>query len=193
MKSQNNFDYILLRLLYAFKELKEEKNTTLILGAGCSLNSSDRDISTVGIMKQCLREHNVKGIDETNWYDLYSNFVNIVWEGKSQKERRKLLQKRLEGVVPSEGHKFLRKLIELGYINNIITTNFDMLIEDVCDGLTYNKKVGENEYIKIGDGSPVFNLIKAHGDLETGNLKFAPAELTSLSQELSDEIYSKTS
>lgn len=193
MNNKNNFDNVLLRLLYAFKDLKEEKNTTLILGAGCSLNSSDRDISTVGIMKQCLREHNVKGIDESNWYDLYSNFVNIVWEGKSPKERKKLLQKSLDGVVPSEGHKFLRKIIELGYVNTIITTNFDLLIENVCEGLTYNKKVGENEYVKIGDGSPAFDLIKAHGDLEVGGLKFAPAELTLLSPNLSDEIYRKTS
>ena len=52
---------------------------------------------------------------------------------------------------------------------------------------------GENEYVKVGDGSPAFDLIKAHGDLEVGGLKFAPAELTLLSPDLSDEIYRKTS
>lgn len=193
MENKNSFNNILLRLLYAFKDLKEENNTTLIIGAGCSLNSSEKDISTVGIMKQCLNEHCVKDVDKTNWYDLYSKFVNIVWEGKSQKERTRLLQKKLDGVKPSEGHKYLRKLIELGYINNIITTNFDMLIENVCEGLSYNKRVVNNEYIKIGEGEPVFNLIKAHGDIKTGELKFAPAELTSLPQKLVDDIYRKTS
>jgi NAD-dependent SIR2 family protein deacetylase len=128
---------VFLRLVYALKELKSCKNSTIILGAGCSLNSTSRDITTAGIMRQCLIEHKIK--DDVNlysWETLYQKFINVVWEGKAKAERELLLSKKLEGIVPSEGHRYLRTLVENEYVNTIITTNFDMLIEDAFEGLS---------------------------------------------------------
>lgn len=190
----NNPENVFLRLGYALRELKDYHNTTIILGAGCSLSSTSDDISTVGIMKSCLLEHNIsiKEIDAYAWEDLYKKFIDIVWEGKAQKERQFLLQKKLDNTEPSEGHQYLRILIEKGYIHNIITTNFDMLLEKTLNGLSYKKRVGNNDYKIIGR-EPTFNLLKIHGDLEEGEFRFAPHELMKLPENLCKDITAKTS
>lgn len=189
----NNPENVLLRLGYALRELKDYHNTTIILGAGCSLSSTSDDISTVGIMKSCLLEHNVpiKEIEAYAWEDLYKKFIDIVWEGKAQKERQFLLKKKLDNTEPSEGHRYLRILIENGYIHNVITTNFDMLLEKTFTGLSYRKRVGNNDYKTIGQ-DPLFNLLKIHGDLEEGEFRFAPHELMKLPENLCKDIMAKT-
>lgn len=188
---ENGLEGVFLRLVYVLRETKELKNSTIILGAGCSLNSTDRDISTWGIMKQCLLEHGVNNLDDIGWEELYRKFTNIVWNGKATEERRQLLKKKLSGLTPTEGHMCLRSLIEHGYIHNVITTNFDMLLEQTFKGLSYRKRVGSNPYYTIGD-NPKFNLIKVHGDLEKGNFRFSPDELTQLPKTLQKDIFQKT-
>ncbi len=179
------------RLYYALKEYKNKGGATLIMGAGCSLSSTQKDISTIGIMKDSLREHGIAIDDEEDWEDIYSKFIDVVWTGKSKEEQRDLLNKRLNDTTPTDGHKYLRALIREGYITNVITTNFDMLIEKVCEDMTYYKCTGR-DYIKIGNDSSIFYLLKAHGDLESGTLRFSPAELMKLPTNLSEDISKKT-
>lgn len=188
----SSLENVFLRLGYALRELKDYKNTTLILGAGCSLNSSNQDISTSGIMRSCLKEHGITDVEEYTWETLYKEFVNTVWQGKGTEEQKLLLKQKLGDSLPSEAHRILRKLIECGYIHNIITTNFDMLIEKALDGLSYRKRVGTNKYRVIGN-SPIVDIIKVHGDLEEGGLRFAPDELMKLPNSLGKEIMAKTS
>lgn len=182
----------LLRLNYGINKYKEHKCTTVILGAGCSLGATQRDISTMGIMKQCLAEHGYTDYDELTWENLYKKFINIVWQGKGQKEQEILLRDKLDNISPSEGHMYLRELVENGYVHNIITTNFDMLLEEAFAGLSYNKRVGDGEYKVVGE-NPSFNLLKVHGDLENGKFRFAPDELMNLPEELQKDITEKTS
>lgn len=189
--NKNNMENTFLRLSYALREYKDYHNTTIILGAGCSLGATDRDISTIGIMKQCLTEHGLDNCDDLTWDKLYSMFVNVVWQGKAQKERELLLKKKLDNIEPSEGHNLLRTLVKAGYIHNVITTNFDMLLEKTFCGLSYNKRVGENTYKHIGD-NPSFNLLKVHGDLEEGEFRFSPDELMALPKKLQKDITKKT-
>lgn len=190
----DNLENVFLRLGYALRESKRYQNTTIILGAGCSLSSTSRDISTVGIMKQCLIEHNLpeSEVNAYTWETLYQNFINIVWEGKAKKERELLLKNKLIDVEPSSGHMFLRELVKNGFINTVITTNFDMLLENAFEGLSYNKRVGSNQYQVVGD-APSFNLLKVHGDLEEGSFRFAPHELMKLPESLQQDIMQKTS
>lgn len=189
----DNLEKVFLRLAYALREYKECQNSTIILGAGCSLGATTRDISTMGIMRQCLVEHN-KPEDEVysySWETLYKNFINIVWEGKAKKEKELLLKSKLSDIEPSSGHMYLRALVENGFINTVITTNFDMLLEKAFDGLSYYKRVGDNEYTTIGD-SPTFTLMKVHGDLNGGEFRFAPSELSKLPENLQQDIFQKT-
>jgi hypothetical protein len=74
---ENGLEGVFLRLVYVLRETKELKNSTIILGAGCSLNSTDRDISTWGIMKQCLLEHGVDNLDDIGWEELYTKLAGI--------------------------------------------------------------------------------------------------------------------
>lgn len=188
----SNLENTFLRLGYALRELKKYKNSTLILGAGCSLNSSTKDISTVGIMKACLYEHGIKDANNYEWEMLYKTFVNVVWQGKGKEEQKLLLENKLNDVEPSSGHKNLRALVENGYIHNIITTNFDLLLEKTFEGLSYRKRVGTNNYKTVGK-KPIIDILKVHGDLEEGEFRFAPNELMRLPDSLRDEITKKTS
>lgn len=190
----DNLENIFLRLGYALRELKKYQNTTIILGAGCSLSSTSRDISTTGIMKQCLIEHNLpeNEVNSYTWETLYTNFINVVWEGKAKKERELLLKSKLLDVKPSGGHMFLRRLVENEFINTVITTNFDMLLENAFEGLSYYKRVGNDKYQIVGN-APSFSLLKVHGDLEEGSFRFAPHELMKLPEDLQQDIMQKTS
>lgn len=188
---QNNLEGVFLRLGYALREAKHIGNSTIILGAGCSLSSTKKDISTWGIMKQCLLEHGIDNIDNIGWEELYQKFINIVWQGKAPKEQEHLLKSKLNRLTPTEGHLCLRSLIEHGYIHNVITTNFDMLLEETFKGLSYQKRVGDGEYHIIGN-APSFNLLKIHGDLEEGKFRFAPHELVQLPMPLQKDIAEKT-
>lgn len=187
----NNLDNVFLRLCYALRELKLNKSTTVVLGAGCSIGSTTRDISTVGIMRECLVEHGVLDACSYSWEALYQNFINIVWQGKAKKEQEALLRKKLSGIEPSDGHRYLRMLVENGFISTIITTNFDMVLEKAFEGLSFRKRVGDGDYTVIGE-SPAFDLLKVHGDLDAGHFRFAPHELMRLPESLSKDIAAKT-
>lgn len=178
----------LLRLVYALEEYKDDKKTTLVLGAGCSLDSTENDISTMGIMKACLYDHQAVLKDENSWEEVYEAFINIVWTGKSTREKRALLNKHFQNMEPTNAHIIIKELIQKGYIHNIITTNFDLLIEESCKNITYFKKVGDEDFVKIGEGKALFNLLKIHGDLERGELRFSPSELKKLPNNLEEEI-----
>ena len=183
---------IFQRLYYALSEYRNDGGATLILGAGCSLASTSLDVSTIGIMKQSLYEHNEVIDNEMNWETIYKKFINTVWTGKTNNEKRRLLNKRFEDMQPTDGHRYLKNLVQEGYIHNIITTNFDMLIEKTFEGMSYLKASGNDEYIKVGNEKPKFNLLKVHGELESGQLRFSPFELMELPSNLSNEINEKT-
>ena len=188
----SNLESVYLRLCYTLRKSKFNNNSAIVLGAGCSLGSTPKDISTVGIMKECLMEHGFTDVHDCGWEKLYQNFTNIVWQGKTNKEREMLLGEKLSGIEPSDGHRYLRNIIVNGYISTVITTNFDMLLEKAFEGLSYIKRVGDDEYTTIGN-SPTFSLIKVHGDIECGKLRFAPHELTKLPESLHKDIFEKTS
>ena len=184
-----DYEKVFFRLIYS---LKENKNNTIILGAGCSLSSSSsNDVSFKGLMEKCLHDHGFFEIDRSDWYSLYKEFINIVWEGKGKREREELLKKVFTDLNPSIGYQHLRALVENGYISTIITTNVDMLLDKCFEGLSYRKRVGGNHYIVIGE-HPSFDLIKAHGDIENGELRFSPDELVKLPDNLQKDIAEKT-
>ncbi|WP_368228194.1 SIR2 family protein, partial [Blautia wexlerae] len=69
---------------------------------------------------------------------------------------------------------------------NIITTNFDPLIDKILENIPHRKIVGELTS-ELGD-NPKITFIKAHGDLKYGNLRFSPFELQKLPAELENKI-----
>lgn len=185
MKPDTHLNIIFNRLIDNI--LDNENNTTIFIGAGCSLTSSNNDITTYGIIKDIVKNHsqpNEKIAD--NWEDLYSKFVNEIWEGQGEQNKINILKGYFDNMKPSVGYENLRWLVENNYINSIITTNFDLMINKVLEGITYNLYVGTKQVQKFDKAK--LTVIKAHGDLEHGELRFSPKELNHLPEELKEKI-----
>lgn len=166
--------------------ITKKETLTVLIGAGCSLTSSSDDITTVGIITKLVRRYCPQDEIPQSWFELYKKFVNVVWQGQGELERIHMLESFFEHMVPSVGYQTLRWLVEQRYITNIITTNFDDMIDKALEGLSYHLIVGTHEE-DIG-ANPSFTLIKAHGDLKFGQLRFAPDELTQLPEALMARI-----
>ena len=89
-----------------------------------------------------------------------------------KKDKINLLKPYFNDLKPSEGYLAIKYLIEHGYVQNIITTNFDPLIDKILENIPHRKIVGELTS-ELGD-NPKITFIKAHGDLKYGNLRFSP-------------------
>lgn len=172
---------------------KKAGPVTLMIGAGCSLTSSPNDVTTYGIIESLVRQHTLDGNIPSAWNELYQSFVNNVWEGQGERNRIRLLEDSFADMKPSDGYQAMRWLVQKGYINNILTTNFDLMIDNVLEGLSYRLVVGSHEEIVGQETDPAITVIKAHGDLKHGELRFAPDELAKLPDKLSQEIHSLTS
>lgn len=186
----NNYSDIKIgKLIHQLKihQFCEEDGITLFLGAGCSLASSPRDISTWGIVKDIVQNHlgNDSEIPDT-WTELYKLFVNLAWNGLGKKDKINLLKPYFNDLQPSEGYLAIKYLVENGYIQNIITTNFDPLIDTILEKIPHRKIVGKYDVKNDNNSQIVF--IKAHGDLEYGGLRFSPYELQKLPLKLENII-----
>lgn len=177
-----------MRLIQSLKMNKTKNHgITVFIGAGCSLTSTNKNITTYNIVRSLVQQFSIDSCIPDNWKELYEIFVNTVWNGQGAEDRIQLLEDFFQDMEPSIGYQNLRWLLENGYINNIITTNFDLMIDQILDGLSYHLIVGDSEE-NIGDSPAQFTLIKAHGDLQHGQLRFSPSELSKLPNELSDKI-----
>lgn len=181
--SEHNQTGAFFRLVRTLRETKEGKRGfSAFIGAGCSLSSSQEDISTPRILERCIRENynpDFRFDNNDPWVNLYSTFVNSVWEPSAEFDRLEILSKYFVGLKPAKGYVFLRKLADAGFITDIITTNFDMLINEAFEDLAYFVQVGALPPRAIKGGSNI-RLYKVHGDIESGHLRFSPRELERL-------------
>lgn len=197
MNKYNSNDYnktsSFLRLVDTMKRAKENHRPfTLFIGAGCSLSSSIKPINTESLLLRCLQDHFDKNYQMPNsWHQLYQDFINYIWSNNGVEERREMLADYFKGLKPGIGYQNLKLLVEKGYITQIITTNFDVLINESLQGISYKLKVGESPVRSILGGSPVF-VCKVHGDIEHGELRFSPDELSILPENISNTIKSLT-
>lgn len=182
---ESHLDKVFLKLVRNI--LNKNNKVTIFIGAGCSLTSSNKDITTYGIIKDLVKTYKIENekVPE-NWIELYSKFVNDIWNGQGNQNKIQLLKEYFENMSPSIGYENLRWLAENNYIQNIITTNFDLMIDQVLDGLSYNLIVGTKDVRKVENAK--FTVIKAHGDLNSGELRFSPEDLNHLPNDLSQKI-----
>jgi len=187
--TEHNQTGTFFRLANSMRQAKENgRGFTIFIGAGCSLSSSSEDISTSKIIENCLKENfnpNYKTPD--SWEGLYRDFVNNIWAPCGNINKQEILKKYFLGLIPSIGYQNLRKLVEYGFITDIVTTNFDMLIDEALDNLAYTVQVGNLKPRRIKGGSRI-NLYKIHGDIESGELRFSPNELRDLPKKISKII-----
>ncbi len=182
-----------LKLVAAMKRAKENNRPfTLFIGAGCSLSSSYNSISTESIIFKCIKDHFDSDYKRSGpWEDLYRDFVENVWESIGREDQREILANYFKDLQPGTGYQNLRLLIENKYISQVVTTNFDTLINQALQGLQYKLQVSDTEIRSINGGSEIM-VCKVHGDIENGHLRFSPKELAVLPEKVSSTIYDMT-
>lgn len=187
--TNSNHTAAFFRLVDSMKRAKQKgRPFCLFIGAGCSLSSSVHPITTEQVIRDCLVRCMGPHYNPPKMWDaLYKDFVNNVWECYAPEDRKEILFECFKDLKPSIGYMKLKELIEHGYIKKIITTNFDMLIDDILNDLPHITQVGSLPKRTIKGGSDVV-LFKAHGDIENGDLRFSPRELTTLPLDISQTI-----
>ena len=144
----------------------------------CFLIGAGADISSGGIL---FRELKIRFLKE-NGCIVPSNVSDKILDEQFEKQIDKMSQngrcETLDKVMkrykaPSEGYSLLVMLAELGYIDAVITTNFDYLLEQTQQSLnlspftifTPGSAVPEEYYQRCSKTSPIY--LKMHGDLST--------------------------
>lgn len=132
----------------------------LVLGAGASVSSGTS--LNRAVVERVVGTYDLKAFDE-------------YLAQCSDDERFAILRDLVEGTLPSEGYRCLAELIQAGYFNVILSTNFDPLLEDAITGLQMRRRdyvflvhgVMEPDFIADHLDNPVprVKLLKLHGDL----------------------------
>ena len=118
----------------------------------------------------------------------YSSLLNMIVKTKT--ERSFLLRQYFEPndeeresgkKLPTAAHVAIAKLVEEGYINVIVTTNFDRLLEKELDNIGITPVVISTRDQIIG-ASPISRnkctVLKVHGDYLDSRIKNTPDELS---------------
>lgn len=142
----------------------------------CVLIGAGADISSGGVL---FRDLKLRFLEE-NSFIIPSNISDKVLDKQfedqidrmSQNSRCETLDKIMRRYkTPSEGYSLLVMLAEVGYIDAVITTNFDYLLEETQKMLNLNpftiftpgRAVPEEYYMRRNNIPPVY--LKMHGDL----------------------------
>lgn len=147
----------------------EKKGVCILLGAGA-------DISSGGIL---FKELKIRFLEE-NGYRIPLNISDVILnarfeeclENLSQNDRCETLEKVMErSSKPSEGYELMVLLAQLGYIDAVLTTNFDYLLEETESLLNIKPfsiyapgmAIPEEFYARRTATMPIY--LKMHGDL----------------------------
>jgi len=147
--------------------------------------------------------------DPTDWYeetyDEPATYENLI-EGlaRTQTERRSLLEDFFEPTdeeaergekTPTEAHESIAWLVDNGYIDVILTTNFDQLLERALRDRGVNPVVISGEESARG-AEPLQHqdavVVKVNGDYKQTNVKNLSSELESYSepvQQIIDRVF----
>ena len=146
-----------------------------------------------------------KDVDPVEWYEqtyeepaTYENLISGL--AKTQTERRKLLEEFFEPSdaeaergekQPTDAHQSIAWLVKNGYINVILTTNFDQLIEKALRDQGVNPVVISGPESARG-AEPLQHqdavVVKVNGDYKETNLKNLSSELESYSNPMQQII-----
>jgi tetratricopeptide (TPR) repeat protein len=139
-----------------------------------------------------------KSFENVDWNDFEAHFLNDAKYGfwmdaykSSPRERQRLIESLIDGCAPSGAYIILAMLIEKGYLNNILTTNFDDFINDTL--LYYTSARPRfyaddelSQYISVYSHKP--NIIKLHGDYRYANIKNTNEETFKLTKSMGDKL-----
>ena len=162
----------------------DEPPYVLVLGAGASLASGAS--STAHIVDTVVEEHGGQDPTGLSWDEKLDIFYDVL-DSVSAGERYLILSRHLKGVEPSPGYRHLATVVKAGYFDLILTTNFDLSLENALmdAGLRsqdfmvlINGQDQEEQIVKaLKYSTPRIKIVKLHGDLNARIFAFTPQEV----------------
>jgi hypothetical protein len=167
-----------------------------VLGAGASLSSGAR--SGGQVIADVTQVHSNKDVGNMTWDQKIEEFYQIL-DRRSRDERYAILKRHIEGKAPSEGYRSLAELIQRGYFEVILSTNYDTFLEDVLSDvglrrsdfdLLINGVHKEEEMVRqLRSRVPMIKVIKLHGDLHHRLFAFTPEEIFQFSEKIEKVLH----
>lgn len=148
----------------ALQQAFSQKEVVLFIGAGMSVAAgfpTARDLA-----KALAAKMSIKGIPAVDDLEAVAEKIVATYDART-------LANELRGLLPttsefdlSPSHFLIASLVKHGFVSNIITTNYDDLIEDACRhiGAKIDVVVTQNHLLLVKEGRP--KLIKLHGDFD---------------------------
>lgn len=169
--NNKNINNILNHIISVKNGMNQKRGVCFLIGAGA-------DITSGGILFRNLKISFLK----ENGCIIPSNVTDKILDQKFEEQVDKMTQNgRCEtldkimkrNIAPSEGYSLLVLLAELGYIDAVITTNFDYLLEETQKMLNLNpftiftpsSAIPAEYYERCSKTGPIY--LKMHGDLST--------------------------
>lgn len=166
-----NINNILNHITSIKNGTNQKRGVCFLLGAGADISSGGilfRELKLQFLKENgCILPNNVnnKILDEK-----FEEVVDVMTQS-GRCETLSAIMKR--NSVPSEGYELLVLLAELGYVDAIITTNFDYLLEETQKILNLNpftvfspgSAIPTEYYDRCNKTKPIY--LKMHGDLST--------------------------
>lgn len=196
------------------KENKDVSNYSIFLGAGASKSSG---VSTAYElielwMRELYERYNGKSLqidhnennmtyndlfnffekEHASWFDA-SNAYSSLFEKKFDlaPQRRRFVEKEVDGKLPSIGYAYLVSLVEQNFFNAIFTTNFDDLLNEAFYQLSSTRPIvcaHDSSVHSISVSSKRPKIIKLHGDYLFENIKSTLRETESLEINTKDKL-----
>ncbi len=197
------------------KENKDVSNYSIFLGAGASRSSGISTASELinGWMKELYERYEAEEYtfsedgmfdneqedlirffekNYSSWFDS-SNAYSSLFERKFDlaPQRRRFVEKEVDGKLPSIGYAYLVSLVENNFFNAIFTTNFDDLLNEAFYQLSSTRPIvcaHDSSVHSISVSSKRPKIIKLHGDYLFENIKSTLRETESLESNTSDKL-----
>jgi hypothetical protein len=121
---------------------------------------------------------------------IYSDALNLI--GDTSRSRQHYLRRFFDGKKPGVCHNAIAKLIALGCLDVVLTTNFDSLTEDAIrnNGICLAPKVAAHSQ-QISDvllTEPGPKVIKLHGDYLFSDIKNTQEETVSITNNMREKL-----
>lgn len=140
-------------------EYVRKEDVVLFVGAGCSLQAGAKTANQLATELAELLPEDVKA--ETDKNNLQQVAEAVIINDGNRERLNHFLKKSFDGLAPGEFHK---QLSNIPHIHNIITTNYDSLIEDAYWGARCQVFRNDESCPKCIDKK--VHVFKIHGDIK---------------------------
>lgn len=185
----------------------QNRDYAMFVGAGFSKDAgimSSWDVLIETIKPLFIKENNIRKNEKIVNHDIekwylenekinklgYSQILEMMYKGDV--ERREYLSQFFKEKMPGDAHLELAKLVAMGVIRFIFTTNFDDLIEKALNEYNIDYDVIFSDDIlkksKSWDKVKQCRLYKLHGDYKVGGIRNTISEIKFLDNAIAEDF-----